>query len=320
MHSRSLWYTWQIYDRDPHLPKFASLKLPVPHSCSQSMGKAKKQVSNRSSRTPYSKLPKVPDHGVKAKSKPKPLRPQQHQTPTIPFDPTNRILLVGEGDFSFTHSLYTHHNCHHLVATCFDSVATLAEKYPQSTNYIQELEDADREDETVNIQILHGVDATRLGKGGVGSGGKEVKKGGFDRVVFNFPHVGGLTKDVNRQVRYNQELLVNFFKAAVPLLTPEGSIITTIFEGEPYSLWNIRDLARHVDLRVGRSFKFQSEAYPGYKHARTLGNIDGGRGWKGEDREARTYVFEKKDAKETQGQLKKPKNKRNGSSDSDSDD
>ena len=31
-----------------------------------------------------------------------------------------------------------------------------------------------------------------------------MKKGGFDRVVFNFPHVGGLTKDVNRQVRHNQ--------------------------------------------------------------------------------------------------------------------
>lgn len=51
------------------------------------------------------------------------------------------------------------------------------------------------------------MDATKLGKGGIadgGGGGKEVKRGGFDRVVFNFPHVGGLTKDVNRQVRYNQ--------------------------------------------------------------------------------------------------------------------
>ncbi|KAL8772614.1 MAG: hypothetical protein Q9209_002275 [Squamulea sp. 1 TL-2023] len=284
------------------------------------MGKSKKQVSSRSSRTPYSRPSTFPNHGIKAKSKPKPLRPKRIQTPTIPFDPTDRILLVGEGDFSFTHSLYAYHNCHRLLATCFDSAATLVEKYPQSTGYIQELQDADREDETVNIQILNGVDATKLGRGGVGSGGKEVKKGRFDRVVFNFPHVGGLTKDVNRQVRCNQELLVNFFKAAVPLLAPEGSIIITIFEGEPYSLWNIRDLARHVDLKVGRSFKFQAEAYPGYKHARTLGNIEGGRGWKGEDRESRTYIFEKKDGEEIQGQLKKPKNKRNGFSDSDSDD
>lgn len=29
-------------------------------------------------------------------------------------------------------------------------------------------------------------------------------RGCMDRVVFNFPHVGGRCKDVNRQVRYNQ--------------------------------------------------------------------------------------------------------------------
>ncbi|KAL8848852.1 MAG: hypothetical protein Q9221_006148 [Calogaya cf. arnoldii] len=285
------------------------------------MGKSKKQKSKHPSHTPYNRIPKKPDHGVRNKSKPKISHPQQlNLIPTIPFDAANRILLVGEGDFSFSRSLYTNHHCQNLVATCFDSATTLAEKYPQSTEYIQELEDAAREDETVNVKVLYSVDATRLGKGGLGSGGKEVKKGDFNRIVFNFPHVGGLTKDVNRQVRYNQELLVNFFKAAVPLLAPEGSIIITIFEGEPYSLWNIRDLARHVDLKVGRSFRFQAEAYPGYKHARTLGNIEGGGGWKGEDREARTYIFERKDGEGKQGQPIIQKNRKSGNSDSDEDD
>ena len=69
----------------------------------------------------------------------------------------------------------------------------------------------------------------------------------------------------------------------------------TIFDGEPYQLWNVRDLARHVGLKVERSFRFQASAYPGYQHARTLGNIEGGRGWKGVDRPARTYIFESKD-------------------------
>lgn len=96
-------------------------------------------------------------------------------------------------------------------------------------------------------------------------------------------------------------MLVAFFKAAAPMLAPEGTIIVTLFEGEPYTLWNIRDLARHSDLEVQRSFKFQAEAYPGYSHARTLGNIEGGGGWKGEDRLARSYVFQVKGAEpETQ--------------------
>ena len=112
------------------------------------------------------------------------------------------------------------------------------------------------------------------------------------------------------------ELLVGFFKSALPLMAAEGSIIVTIFEGEPYDLWNIRDLARHVGLKVGRSFKFQASAYPSYKHARTLGNIEGGGGWKGEDRPARTYIFEvnKKEVQPTP-----ESNKKRGNSDSEDD-
>ena len=69
----------------------------------------------------------------------------------------------------------------------------------------------------------------------------------------------------------------------------------------PYSLWNIRDLARHSGLAVERSFKFQASAYPGYHHARTLGVVKTGAGeasktnWKGEERPARSFVFVKKD-------------------------
>lgn len=111
------------------------------------------------------------------------------------------------------------------------------------------------------------------------------------------------------------ELLVGFFKSALPLLAPAGLIVLTVFEGEPYSLWNVRDLGRHVGLKVGRSFKFQATAYPGYKHARTLGNIRDGGGWKGEDRGARTYLFETNDRETQQPPEKKPR--QNDSDDSD---
>ncbi|KAL9612744.1 MAG: hypothetical protein Q9167_002683 [Letrouitia subvulpina] len=208
----------------------------------------------------------------------------------VPFEPGHRILLVGEGDFSFAHSLWSHHCCTSLLATCYDSATALAEKYAQASQYISDLEEASHKDDGTDIRILYGVDATQLGRAGAG-GGKHVKKGNFDRVIFNFPHVGGLTKDVNRQL----ELLVGFFRSSMPILAPGGNIVVTIFEGEPYELWNIRDLARHAGLKVGRSFRFQPGVYPGYSHARTLGNIKGGGGWKGGERDARTYVFELQD-------------------------
>lgn len=172
----------------------------------------------------------------------------------------------------------------------------------------------------------------------------------FNKIVFNFPHVGGLSTDVNRQVRANQELLVAFFKSCKALLAnkanpvrsrlsvasnepfPEdeeddlmgnenqnqedtedrcasGQVIISLFDGEPYSLWNIRDLARHSGFKVVTSWRFPWDAYPGYRHARTLGKIvprnigvSAGHengvesqkrgGWKGEEREARGFVFE----------------------------
>lgn len=151
-------------------------------------------------------------------------------------------------------------------------------------------------------KVLYNIDARKFPPfvrkpGGVGS----PAVGTMDRIIFNFPHVGGKSTDVNRQVRYNQELLVDFFKRAVLSLSPGGSIIVTLFESEPYTLWNIRDLARHSGLQVERSFKFQAAAYPGYGHVRTLGvlrdkrsgEITGG-GWKGEERPARSYVFVRK--------------------------
>jgi 25S rRNA (uracil2634-N3)-methyltransferase len=186
--------------------------------------------------------------------------------------------------------------------------------------------------------------------------------GPWDVICFNFPHVGGLSTDVNRQVRANQELLVAFFKACVPLLstapppvdeddeweedseedsnsdseanedgdgendahtsgkatrTGPGQILVSLFEGEPYTLWNIKDLARHAGLQVVTSFKFPWAEYEGYSHARTLGEVegkDGGRGgWRGEDRLARMYVFE---VKQEEAKGKKKKRAREGDSDS----
>jgi 25S rRNA (uracil2634-N3)-methyltransferase len=196
-----------------------------------------------------------------------------------------------------------------------------------------------------HTSVHYGVDATRLSS----THSKLFRLNSpFTKIVFNFPHVGGRSTDVNRQVRANQQLLVGFFKAAIPLLASverpvrvewghgrdgdyddsdevdeessfsghdfeskektivsKGQILVTLFEGEPYTLWNIRDLARHSGLKVVESFRFPWDAYPGYAHSRTLGDITKGKdrtaegkrkgAWRGEEREARCFVLEVKD-------------------------
>lgn len=244
-------------------------------------------------------------------------------------------------------------------------------------------------------RVLYSIDARKLGA--TGGGGKEVRSGfarrgrriaawkkekqqqqqqkqkqqqkrkrdqdqanqggPWDIICFNFPHVGGISTDVNRQVRYNQELLVGFFKACVPLLsipepdsgdvddededdefesdsesdgetgstrrTEPGQILVTLFEGEPYTLWNIKELAKHAGLRTVTSFRFPWASYEGYSHARTLGEVEGkhgGRGgWRGEDREARMYVFENAQVQSVRPRNAKRKKRGRNDSDSDSD-
>ncbi|WYZ40420.1 hypothetical protein EsH8_IV_000761 [Colletotrichum jinshuiense] len=265
----------------------------------------------------------------------------QNLEPVIPFAPEDTILLIGEGDLSFAASLAAHHGCRNLTATVLEkNEKELLEKYPHATENIAKITgagskpsktgegddgnpgDADEaeadededEDEKYrprlpnNNKILYNVDArtmkphTRRSPPNHRGFSTDEKEGIFKRIIFNFPHVGGKSTDRNRQVRYNQELLVSFFNSALPSLSPGGTMIVTLFEGDPYTLWNVKDLGRHAGLQSLQSFKFHSRAYPGYKHARTLGvlrekksgDVSGG-AWKGEERPARSYVFMRKD-------------------------
>ncbi|KHJ36467.1 putative prodicted protein [Erysiphe necator] len=215
------------------------------------------------------------------------------QPSNITFSPNERILLVGEADLSFAYSLIKHYGCCQVTATVYESELDLKVKYPHVEDNIRLIETTDQ------AKIRYSFDATNAKLW------QTYRKSNFsrcfDKIIFNFPHVGGKSKDVNRQVRYNQELLVSFFKNAIPCLSPthSSSIIVTLFEGEPYTLWNVRDLARHSGLEVAQSFSFEFSLFPGYKHSRTLGILrtKSGKessGWKGEDRPARTFVFVRK--------------------------
>ena len=258
------------------------------------MGRAKKNALKKHSIKPHARPSKAKFDITNSINKKKSVqgsnRPPSPSS-SVPFQPADRILLVGEGDFSFARSLLDTHKCVSVLATSFDAQPIVLAKYPQAASNIEALEAA-REN---GSHVMFEVDATKIGKGRIGSGGKRIKTARFGRIVFNFPHVGGLTKDVSRQIRHNQELLLGFFKAALPLLTLDGTVIVTVFEGEPYDTWDLKGLAKTAGLKSRRSFRFQHDAYPEYRHARTLGNIEGGGGWKGEERPARTYVLERDD-------------------------
>ncbi|KAF2657453.1 hypothetical protein K491DRAFT_691088 [Lophiostoma macrostomum CBS 122681] len=247
------------------------------------------------------------------------------------------------------------------MATGFDSEEVVGEKYPTFASIAQDLSSL-----TPPVPMHHSIDATKIStykalQPSSSSSSSthpdtdtDIDTGPYDTIAFMFPHTGGLSTDVNRQVRANQNLIVEFFRSCLqlnstspskasttssshststsnppppppssshsslpsstpstssvkprkqppPFLKTRGKIIITLFERSPYTLWNPRDLARHVGLKVLESFKFDWADYPGYAHVRTLGHIEGGGAWRGEDRSARMYVFEKVELDQDQG-------------------
>ena len=116
--------------------------------------------------------------GVATKSIAKPRRS------TIPFQSSDKILLIGEGNFSFSVALLQHPPppLEHLpppniTATTYDTEEECYIKYSEAQQYVRIL----REN---GAHVLFGVDATKLEKNSA------LKGRTFDRIVWNFPHAG----------------------------------------------------------------------------------------------------------------------------------
>lgn len=140
----------------------------------------------------------------------------------VPFAKTDRVLVVGDGDFSY--SLCVIHKGlvkpKNLIATSYDTLEELKEKYGAAVveENVGKLNDA-------GVMVHHGIDATKLceslgmslGNKRVGSGaGKSMKALGglrINNIVFNFPHLGSSIKNVERNVLMHQKFMFAFFKS-----------------------------------------------------------------------------------------------------------
>lgn len=117
---------------------------------------------------------------------------------TIPFQPTDRVLLIGEGDFSFTRALVRLWKDEaaggdggsstsvfmpptNITATAYDSEMDCYTRYPGAKAIIEEIQRS-------GVEVLFGVDATKLGKVHALNGKK------WDKIVWNFPHAGESTR------------------------------------------------------------------------------------------------------------------------------
>jgi len=107
-----------------------------------------------------------------------------NQQPTIPFQLTDKILLVGEGDFSFTRALALDPPSvldslppRNITATTYDTEQECYRKYHDAEEIVRMVK-------SKGVEVLFRVDATKLEKI------QGLKSRKWDRIVWNFPHAG----------------------------------------------------------------------------------------------------------------------------------
>ncbi|CDO73119.1 hypothetical protein BN946_scf185007.g173 [Trametes cinnabarina] len=84
--------------------------------------------------------------------------------PTVPFVPTDNILLIGEGNFSFAHALAVFPPegleflpPSNITATAYDTEEECYSKYPEAREIVTALREK-------GVEVLFHVDATKLEK------------------------------------------------------------------------------------------------------------------------------------------------------------
>ncbi|XP_048129524.1 uncharacterized protein LOC115733012 isoform X2 [Rhodamnia argentea] len=169
----------------------------------------------------------------------------------------HQILLVGEGDFSFSSSLASAFgSASNVTATSLDPYDDLIRKYKKAKPNLGKLK-------KVGASLWHGVDATRMILHPV------LRERKFDRIIFNFPHAGfkGKEDDVHL-INMHRELMHGFFHNASQMLRAAGEVHVRHKTTAPFCHWKLEELASWNSLKLIDQTAFKSENYPGYHNKR----------------------------------------------------
>ncbi|XP_064424786.1 ferredoxin-fold anticodon-binding domain-containing protein 1 [Latimeria chalumnae] len=167
------------------------------------------------------------------------------------------ILLVGEGNFSFSVSLCDQVDSPtRIIATCYESEERIL-KDGSAVNNIQRLREK-------GAEVYFEVDCTRL-RPWARLGSKP-----FDCIIFNFPHCGR-----KAGVKKNRDLLAKFFISCADILAEKGEVHVALCKGqggtpadqpmrEWHNSWQVVAMAAGAGFLLSEVQPFSVSKYSGY--------------------------------------------------------
>ncbi|KAF6153854.1 hypothetical protein GIB67_001087 [Kingdonia uniflora] len=169
---------------------------------------------------------------------------------------SHKILLVGEGDFSFSACLAkAFGSANNMVATSLDSLVFLEKNYKNASSNILEIRNR-------GGIVLNNVDATKMTRNCLLEGVA------FDRIIYNFPHAGFSFENKTReaQISRNQKLVSLFMKNAKKMLKKDGEIHVSHKSYGFFLAWDLETLASNCGLSLIEEVKFRLNDYPVSMH------------------------------------------------------
>ena len=182
------------------------------------------------------------------------------------YEQRHRILLVGEGDFSFTEALSDQLPSGQITASALDTEAELLQKYPAEIGArLARLR-------ARGVVLRLGVDATTVELHHLVDGADDAaptarKK--FDRVVYNFPYAH-VTKFCKEFREANLHLLRGFFARSAAMLAHGGEVHVRNKTSQPYCGWDLQALLPPTLEAVGDA-PFDPARFPGYANKSNWG-------------------------------------------------
>ncbi|KAD4179042.1 hypothetical protein R6Q59_022583 [Mikania micrantha] len=161
------------------------------------------------------------------------------------YKSSQKILLVGEGDFSFSACLArAFRTAENIVATSYLKRELLLQYHWTSIPHLEELE-------RLGCLLLYKIDVYKMHTH------PNLKNKKFDIIIFNFPHAGHfdyLCEHDTELIAMHKELVEAYFKSASKMLTEGGEVHLRHRDDPPYDSWNVVLLASKAGLTLKEKF------------------------------------------------------------------